>query len=163
MHNPFTLYTPLLLNGMLKAGHRYFVRQTYKRGMDHFDEIKNTAFLISPYPDESRAMMHYDALKNDGNRFLYSVLNTDHLEKLNIAVTQPAGYKIYAPLLPGPWKPSDIMAGKIRRYIDHVLHWHLSRKEGVRSNLFIQFGELFITLRSGKHEIKIPLSDIERL
>lgn len=162
MHNPFQRYTTQLLDGLLKAGHTHFVRQTYKRGIDHFDPQKG-AFLISPYNELSKANMHYEALKNDGNRFLYDVAENEHLKKLYIAATQPGGYKVYAPLLPAPWKPSDIIAGKIRRYINQVLHWQPRVKEGVNSNLFIQFGELFITLKSGSHEIKIPFSDIERL
>jgi hypothetical protein len=162
MHNPFQLYSPRLLDGLLKAGHTHFVRQTYKRGIDHFDPLPKGSFLVTPYNETAKANMHYEALVNDANRFIYNTGIKEHLEKLHIAANQPAGYKIYAPLLPGPWKPSDIMAGKIRIYVSRILKWHPG-KQGVHSDLFLQFGELFITLKSGIHEVKIPLSDIERL
>jgi hypothetical protein len=162
MHNPFQLYSPQLLDALLKAGHTHFVRQTYKRGLDHFDPLLKGSFLISPYNEAAKANMHYEALVNDGNRYIYNITIQEHLEKLNIAVNQPEGYKIFAPLLPREWKPSDIMAGKIRIYVSRVLKWQPG-KQGVHSDLFLQFGELFITLKSGIHEVKIPLSDIERL
>ena len=161
MHNPFPLYSPRLLKGMLQAGHAFFVRQTYPRGSDHFNKPKGT-FLISPYPDVNRANLHFEAIKNDRHRFLYDISKPRHIEKLHLAAAQPEGYKIYAPLLPAAWKPSDLMAGKIRRYIAQHLQWRPGR-DGVQSNLFLQFGELFITLRSGTQEVKIPLSAVERL
>ena len=41
--------------------------------------------------------------------------------------------------------------------------WKPERKEEVRATLFIQFGELFINLKLNQDEIKVPLSDIEKL
>lgn len=163
MHNPFQLYSPQLLHALLKAGHKYFVRQTYSRGLAHFNEEQKGAFLISHYSDKSKAQIHFEALKNDGNRFLYDTFEKGHLEKLQTAATQPTGYKIYAPLLLQQWKPSDIMAGKVKIYIDHKLKWRAGRGDTVKTNLFIQFGEIFIALKLGIHEVKIPLSEIERL
>jgi hypothetical protein len=33
----------------------------------------------------------------------------------------------------------------------------------LKADLFVQFGELFITLKYGIHEVKIPLADIENI
>ena len=163
MTNPFQLYTPALLEALIKAGHKYFVRQTYKRGIDHFDEKIKNAFLLSHYNDVSKAQIHYEALNMDGKRFLYDISKSEDLEKLKIAAKQPEGYKIYTPMLLRPWQPSDIMKGKVRRYIDQKLKWRPDTSATVQTNLFIQFGELFITLKLGIHEIKTPLSDVEGL
>ncbi|MEO8766217.1 MAG: hypothetical protein ABI416_18080 [Ginsengibacter sp.] len=163
MHNPFQLYSPQLLNALLKAGHGCFVRQTYKRGLAHFDREQKGAFLISYYNDKSKAQIHFEALKNDGNRFFYDVSEKGDLEKLQKAATQPKGYKIYAPLLLREWKPSDVLVVKVRKYIDYSLQWRAGSGDTVKTNLFTQFGEIFITLKLGIHEVKIPLSEIERL
>lgn len=163
MHNPLVLFSTDLLNSLIKTGHTCFVRQTYKRGIDHFDEKQKGAYLFSHYNDISKATMHYESLNMDANKFLYDISKREHLEKLKVAANQPEGYKIFSPLLQQEWEPSDIMKGKVRRYIDQKLKWHPGSNDMVRTNLFIQFGELFITLKLGIREIKVPLSDIERL
>lgn len=163
MTNPFQLYTPALLEALLNAGHTCFVRQSYQRGMDHFDNTIRHAFLISHYNDPAKARMHYEALPNDGNRFLYESNNAEHLEKLKKAAKNPLGYKIYTPMLSKPWAPPEIMKTKVRKYIDRKLRWQVGAGHTVRTNLFTQFGELFLTLKMGIHDIKIPLSDIECL
>src|SRR4051812_15028950 len=123
MHNPFPLYSQRLLDALIKAGHKYFVRQTYKRGINDFDTEQKGAFLISHYNDLNKATVHYEALKNDANRFLYDISNTEHFKKLKTAAEQPAGYKIYAPLLQQEWKPTEQIAKNIKSYIDYKLQW----------------------------------------
>lgn len=163
MHNPFPFFSPSLLRALIKAGHKYFIRQTYSRGVDHFDENQKGSFLITHYNEKGRAQIHFDALKNDGNRFFYDITDQEHMEKLNVAATQPAGYRIYTPLLTKEWTPSKQLAGNMRKYIDNVLQWRPGRDETVKTNLFVQFGELFVTLKLRIHEVKIPLADLERL
>ena len=160
MTNPFQLYSPALLAALMKAGHVYFVRQTYARGIDHFEERLKGAFLISHYREEGHARMHYEALQGDRSRYLYNIQESVDLAKLEVAAWQPQGYKVYAPLLLRPWEPSGDLKGKVRRYIDKHLKW---RQGAVRTNLFTQFGELFLTLKKGTQEISIPLSAVERL
>ena len=161
MINPFQLYSPDLLQALLRAGHRYFVRQTYERGSFQDAGTTQKAFLISHYDNASRANVHYEALVTDANRFLYDVSDPAHLEKLEIAASQPAGFRIFTPMLLRPWKPTEWIKGKVRKYIDQKLAWQPGRSTGVKTNLFTQFGELFLTLKSGIHEVKIPLSDVE--
>lgn len=162
MHNPFSLLSHELLDALVQAGHQYFVRQTYRRGLDHFDAGVRAAFLISHYTDKSKAQIHYKSLSSDPHRFLYDIEAPGHLEKLRIAAGQPEGYRIYSPLLQREWKPSGMMAQKIRNYIDDQLHWKPGKKQGVKTDLFLQFGELFITLKWKTTEVKIPLAEIER-
>ena len=115
MHNPLVLFSTDLLNSFIKAGHKFFVRQTYKRGIDHFDDTQKGAYLISHYNDINKATMHFEALKFDGNRYLYDISKEEDLQRLKIAAQQPNGYKIYSALLQQAWKPSDLMAGKVKR------------------------------------------------
>ena len=161
MHNPFVLLTTKLLESLIKAGNHFFVRQTYKRGKNELDPLNKAAFLFTHYTDYSRAKTHYDTLDNDANRFLYNINEEEHYQKLFIAAGQPEGFKIYSPLVKQVWKPTPPIATKIRNYINQKLTWSPARNDSVKADLFVQFGELFITLKFGIHEVKLPLAEIE--
>jgi hypothetical protein len=164
MHNPLVLFDAKILEALRRAGHTHFVRQTYKRGIDHTDTNQKGAYLISHYRDESHAAIHYEALAHDPARFFYDLSIPEHLAKLEVATTQPRGYAIYSALLADQkWRPAADMKGKIKRYIATRLGWNPKGSDTVNTDLFFQFGELFITLKWGSHESKIPLSDLERL
>ncbi len=161
MHNPFVLLTTRLLESLIKAGNHFFVRQTYKRGKNELDPLNKAAFLFTHYTDYSRAKTHFDSLDNDPNRFLYNINEEEHYRKLFIAAGQPEGFKVYSPIVQQAWKPTAPIAAKIRNYINQKLNWTPARNDGVKADLFVQFGELFITLKYGIHEVKLPLADIE--
>lgn len=164
MHNPLALFDTKLLNALLKAGHGYFVRQTFKRGIDHTDTDLKGAYLITQYREAAKAQIHFDALGHDPARLIYDVNRTEQLDKLKTAATQPKGYRIYSALLKDKkWVAPTDMKAKIKSYIDARLNWQPKGSDTVNTDLFFQFGELFITLKWGSHEAKIPLSDIERL
>lgn len=127
-----------------------------------FDEHTRAAFLFTHYNNVSDARSHFDALKHDGNRFLYDNNNPEHHAKLEIAAKQPLGYKIYSSLLEEPWKPSEKMAEKIRHYIGENLTWTPARADTIGAELFTHYGELFINLKYSTHEAKVPLTDIEK-
>ena len=162
MHNPFGLLSPKLLQAMIDAGNRYFVRQTYIRGMDPKDPVHKAAFLFTHYDNLPAARMHYNFLLHDRSRFLYDSMNEEHKSKLEIAAKQVAGYPVYTPLLEKPWQPSEKMSELIRRYIRAHLSWTPAREETVKADLFIQFGELFVNLKYRSQETKVPLADIEK-
>lgn len=161
MHNPFVLLTTRLLESLIKAGNHFFVRQTYTRGKNELDPLNKAAFLFTHYTDYSRAKTHFDSLDNDPNRFLYNINEEEHYRKLFIAAGQPEGFKVYSPIVQQAWKPTAPIAAKIRNYINQKLNWTPARNDGVKADLFVQFGELFITLKYGIHEVKLPLADIE--
>ena len=161
MHNPFVLLSAKLLDSLIKAGNTHFVRQTYKRGKDELHDHIRAAFLITHYTEATRAQTHYDALPGDPNRFLYDIADPVHAEKLAIAANQPLGFKIFSPLMQQPWKPTAEIAAQIRTYISEKMNWTPGRNDTVKADLFTQFGELFINLKYGNHEIKVPLVDIE--
>lgn len=158
MHNPFALLDKVLLDGLISAGHIYFVRQTYARGKD--PRMKEV-FLFSPYYSKTLALAHYEAIPEDPRRYIYTLAEQ---EKLYLAAEQPSGYRVYVALLnERTWKPSYDISAKIKRYIRSEANWKPERKDEVQATLFVQFGELFITLKLNQEEIKVPLSDIEKL
>ena len=162
MHNPFVLLSARLLHSLIASGNIYFVRQTYKRGLDMHDAHTKAAFLFTHYDNLDGAQRHFDSLQNDSNRFLYDDSTAEHHKKLEIASKQPLGYKVYSSLLEEPWKPSEKMAEQIRRYISENLTWTPARKDTIVAELFTQIGELFIILKYSTNEVKVPLTDIEK-
>ena len=179
-HNPLTIFSPQLLAVHLQTGNRYFVRQTYERGLSNpqpptttstntsFKQPTNTtgpkaAFLISEYTELSRAKIHLAALETDSQAYLYDAEDEEHLRRLNIAASQPVGYAIYAPLLAmRKWKPTDALKAKIKSYIETRLKWKPKGSDGLDAELFLQYGELFITLKFGRDHAKVRLIEIEK-
>ena len=162
MYNPFGLLSIRLLQALVRSGNRYFVRQTYKRGLNALDATHRAAFLLTHYADAGKAKMHYDALVHDANRFLYDSNDPEQYKKLEIAARQPLGFPVYSPLLEKEWKPSEQMREKIRSYVAANLQWTPGRNDTIQADLFSQVGELFLNLKYRTHEIKVPLADIEK-
>jgi len=177
-HNPLTLFTSQLLAVHLQSGNRYFVRQSYERGLSSSQPPTKTnpsnnpptnpiglkaAFLISEYTELSRANIHLAALETDTQAYLYDAEDPEHLRRLNIAAGQPAGYAIYAPLLAmRQWKPTDLLKAKIKTYIESKLKWKPRGSDDIGAELFLHFGELFITLKFGHDHAKVKLLEIEK-
>ena len=163
MHNPLALLSREILEGLIESGHRYFVRQSYPRGKSPFDGKTKESFLITPYRGFSDVNPHFQAIKFDARKYVYQIDYPEELKKLYAAAGQPDGYKIYVSLLrERRWRPSITLAPKIKSYLRANSKWKPDRNEEVRVSLFIQFGELFLTLQYRTQEIKVPLSDIDK-
>jgi hypothetical protein len=162
MHNPFGRLTTRLLCSLLAGGNRYFVRQTFLRGLNPLDPMQKAAFLFTHYSSYGEAKAHYDHLTGDPNRFLYDSADARHLARLETAARQQPEYPVYLPLLNKPWQPSARIAEQIRRYINHHLHWTPARRTAVEADLVNEFGELFVNLKYRERTAKVPLADIEQ-
>jgi len=164
MYNPFPLLTKGLLKDQVDKGKRWFVRQTFPRGMEA--RLKAT-FLLRGYEEEEKALaeQHMAALQRDRNAFLYDAIIPEHLEKLGIAAGQPFGYKIFYAAKKGvDWKPPTTYQQKIRRYINkHHPNWRAQSEGGeIQVGLYEEFGELFIKFSHGHEEEMTPFEAIEQ-
>jgi hypothetical protein len=164
MYNPFPLLNEALLKDQVAKGKRWFVRQTFHRGMDA--RLK-AAFLLRAYPEEERehAEKHLAAIPRDANAFLYDATLPDHLEKLHIAAKQPFGYKVFYAAKRGvDWKPPTVYQEKMKHYIRrHHPEWRNSRgSEKIQAGLHEEFGELFLKFSYEGEEDVIPFDDIEK-
>lgn len=163
MYNPFPLLTTGLLQDQLAKGKRYFVRQTYPRGME---PGLIAAFLLRAYFADEKDMAdnHMSTLGTDGNAFLYDTETQDHLEKLEIASSQPFGYKIYYAAKKGlDWQPPQTYQEKMRRYIRrHHPGWR-PHKEGdaIAIGLYEEFGRLYLKFSHAEEEDRILFDLIE--
>ena len=165
MYNPFPLFTPSLLLAQLSEakGKRFFVRQTFPRGMH---EGLKAAFLFRGYTEEEKNMAeeHFQSLRHDPNAFLYEANNNMHLEKLRTAARQPSGFKIYyVGKTKWEWRPPPVYQTKIKKFIQHFHSgWRTTRgKNKVMVGLHEEFGNIFLKFSFEKEVDKIPFDQIE--
>jgi hypothetical protein len=164
MYNPFPLLNEPLLNAEVAKGKRYFVRQSFYRGMDA--RIR-AALLIRAYPEEEKngADQHLAAVSGDANAWLYDAAIGEHLEKLHVAARQPFGFKVFYAAKKGlDWKPPVVYEEKMKRYIrHHHAEWRTKRGgEKIQIGLYEEFGELFLKFSYEGEQDTLPFDDIEK-
>jgi hypothetical protein len=163
MYNPLPLLTRGLLDDQIARGKRWFVRQAFPRGME---PRLIAAFLLRAYDPEERttADQHMAAIAGDGNAFLYDTALPAHLQKLQIAASQPFGYKVFYAARKGvEWNPPPIYQEKMRHYIRrHHPAWR-PQKEGdkIAIGLYEEFGQLFLKFSHADEEDNLPFDQIE--
>lgn len=163
MHNPLAILSEDFLHALLLHGHKYFVRQSYPRGLDHFDTTLKEAFLFSAYKELTAAEKHFLHLTEDHRRQLYYIGQEGDIEKMRIAASQPNGYRIYVDkLATRTWKPPLDLKGKVTNYLRSNTKWK-SKDDPIDVALFLEYGELMLSLANGKEVLKIKLSEVERL
>lgn len=162
MFNPFVILSVPLLEAFVKTGKVYFVRQTFKRGIVEGLSLIG-AFQIFHYPDLPAAQAHYNAIANDGNRYLYDWNKEEDKTRLLKAASQPFGFRVYANVLEKDWERfiSKPLKLKIRNYIENRLGWSPGGSETVAFSIFSQFGDLYAHLRLRGREAKVKLQEIE--
>lgn len=162
MFNLLAKFDNRALNGLLKQGHRYFVRQTFNQAREAFDNTTKALFLICHYKDGAKAKEHFDVLTDDPNRFLYSWDAPEHQERLKVDADGPEGYKIFSNTFIEDWENhiTDRFRSKIRAYIDE-LGWKPSRNDVVKFDFFPRFGEPFATLRFKKQAVEVSFEEID--
>lgn len=164
MFNIFCPLTSPLLESFIAKGKKYFVRQTYSRGMPLGETEVKGSYLFTHYGTITEAQAHYNVLKDDDYRFLYDANFPEHLEKLKKAAAGVEGFRIYASVAEPGWeKRAQLnLKPKVKRYIDYKLKWKPKRNEMVDFDLYLQWGELFAKLTSKGQEVSVRLEEIEK-
>ena len=165
MYNPYALLSVPLMENLMKSN-RYFVRQSYPRGRDHFDENIKAVFLLTYYYEDdietTRAEMHAGLLKNDPYCFLYDARIPEHRTRLLKAASQPPGYKIYINLLPAKWKAPTFLRDKIAGYIASALpEWRVNRYSKLDITLQERFGNLYLDLHWKGRKATVQLDAVD--
>jgi hypothetical protein len=163
-YNPFVLFNARILDRLVAAGVKHFVRQTYDRGRDPLDTTTKGAYLLSHYKDTTNAIDHFSAaIKFDTAKYLYNVAIDYDMDKLRIAASQPAGYKIYVDLFSfelSKWTPPESLAKKMEQYL-RVSSWKAGDGK-IATAITTQAGVIYITFRRGSDVMKVNLSEIEK-
>ena len=164
MFNPLAPFTEQALMGMTKEGHRYFVRQTFPRGLDYFEEGIKGSFLFCHYQEYPPAKEHFDALADDPHRFLYDWEDEEHRKKLVLAAGKPKGYKIFTNTFLLDWElhVTVRLKQKITSYIKS-LGWKPAREDPVIPVFYPHFGEVMVSLKFRRQEVRVKFEEIEKL
>ena len=163
MYNPLCLFTEPLLDALVKADKKYFVRQSYPRGFSQPGENIKAYFLLTHHAKLNEAKQHYHALIGRKERHLYDWENEEDRERLKKAVAQPEGYKIFAAVVMPDWKQgaNGVLKVKLKKYIDLKLKWKPVKNQAVDFELYLNNGEVFVTLKLRNQQVKISLEEIE--
>ena len=163
MYNPLPLFTTRILQAELGKGKRWFIRQTYDRGME--TGLK-AALLIRAYPAEEKetAEAHQAAIQTDRTAFLYDAGLPEHLQRLKKAAESLRDYKVfYVGREKVDWEPPELYKQKIRHYIRSQHPGWLPQQKGekIHVGLHEKFGELFLKFSYKKQHDTIPFDGIE--
>lgn len=163
MFNPFFPFTNQLLDAFVAKGKKFFVRQTFERGMNPFDKEVKGSFLFSHYDNLTTAQDHFGAISHDSRRFLYDWNNPEHQQKLKVAASGLKEYKNYASVLRPDYEKgiTDKLKKKIRQYVSDSLGWHIKGSDTLDTNFEMQFGELFMRFKHGSRQAKVKFEEIE--
>jgi len=163
MFNPFYPLTAPLLDAFVAKGKTYFVRQTFNRAKNPFDDQVKGCFLFSHYDNFTTAQDHFGAIAHDPNRFLYQWNNPEHRQRLRVAASELTEYHNYASVLRPDYDKglTDKVKKKIRQYVTNRLEWQLKGGDTLDTNFELQFGELFIRFKHGSRQAKVKFEEIE--
>lgn len=164
MYNPLYQLTPKVLEGLIKQGNLYWVKQSYPRGIEMgIDQ----SFLLTPYDSPGKAQKHYDYIASDGERRLYQLdlKPGDPIDKdqdgrdLIDASKQPRGIRYYVPYtgdqsLPG-WLTMRV------RNAAKGIGWG-GRATEVEARLGFHFGELVVRYYYKNQEKVLTLTEVEK-
>ena len=125
-----------------------------------------TSILLTHYAhhdtDKERADRHLRLLMKDKYRFLYDSSIPEHRAKLEIAASQPEGFRVYINLLPKKWKPSDQLKRLVARYVtEHLPAWRYSPSDKLNVTLKERYGELFLALLWKGQQCEVHLDLVE--
>jgi hypothetical protein len=154
-----------ILKDRLAAGKKYFVRQTYPRGLkDHHP----AAFLIRAYETSEKelAQTHLMSLANDTDAFLYDAGDPGHLKRLMIAARQPGGFTVYyAGKKTIAWKPPALYQQKVKQYLQANHPAWRTKKGGdkIQVGLYEEFGRLFLKFSFQGEDDRVSLEQIEKM
>ena len=151
-----------MLATLRKAGNTHFVRQRFARGDVAAEGLAAKGYLFTHYTCAQLAQSHIEAMGSaDPHAFVYDIEVPEHAVRLSRAARGIAGYRFFSPVLSKAWEPGWDIEVKIRKYIRTKLPWRPAWGEHVRSDVFVRFGEIFITLKFKGQQVSIPVSDID--
>src|SRR5690242_760198 len=95
MFNPLCPFEERWLPAFKKKGVRAFVKQTYNRGKDPFDETEKPAYVLIHFEKMLAAQQYFDVVRNDPARELLKIDDQADVERIHELLMNA---KVYAML-----------------------------------------------------------------
>lgn len=164
MFNPLAPLTTEALEALVKGGNRFFVRQSFARARQPFDEGIRGYFLFCHYENFFKAKEHLEVLSEDPYRRLYDWEDEEDRKRLLLAASGPPGYRIFTNTFAPDWERhlTDRIHQKIRAYV-RQLGWKPARGESVQPQFYPHFGEVCVSLKLGSREVRVKFEEIEKI
>ena len=165
MLQPFEIFKPSYLEGIISLKKVYLVTQTYTRGFDHFTEVKKIDILVTDYDDLQYAKIHLQALKNDKYASIIHLENEAHKAKFIEMITGEK-YRVYWAIVASReqlQKRLDIKyKDHVRRYIQKHTTWRIDANAKIVPKFEVTYGELYIVIKYSSQTLRIKFEDIEK-
>ncbi|WP_153797511.1 hypothetical protein [Foetidibacter luteolus] len=166
MINPFALFHREMIPGFIEMKRFYLVSQTNKGAFAPIVFESKTPILLSDYENLGLAKIHFNAITNDRYRAILDLTKDAHKAKLYEMLSPNSKYVVYSAFIQDERKVKNLVDTKycdnIRRYLSKETNWRIDRKEILRPDLELIFGELFVTLKWSGQTVKLRLADIEK-
>lgn len=164
MLNVFEPFREEYIDRFKKMKVLYLVTQTYawRDPLDAGDKIN---ILVSDYPDEGYAGVHYHAVKNDPYAAIINLGNEKQVAQLKKALTPASRVRLYWVAVRDPVAIRKRLGlkykDKIRDYLAKETDWRISASGSLKVDLQLIFGELFLVAKKGTDCIRIKLSSLD--
>lgn len=159
MYNPLALLQKEHIDTLINEGNKYFVRQTYNRGLKAGDK---ESFLITPYMKLKDAQEHIMAIILESRTAIYDITNPDHRVRLYTAASQVKGYSVYLNRLrESAWHPPRKLQMQIHDYVK-MLGWG-SRNMNIDAKLGFKNGKLVIDFTNNGITESASLDELEKI
>ena len=163
---PFEIMRIEYINQMIRLKKIYLVTQSYNMGEDPFGHTDKIGLIASDYDDQGLAKIHLAAVKQDKYASIINLSNDIHLAKIIEMLQQDSAYSIYWAIVKDAEqfkrKVDAQFSGHIRRYIANNTNWSIGGSTTLKPQLQVIFGELFVILKYGGHELRIKFADVEK-
>lgn len=155
------------IGGFLKQNIFYLVSQTYHAAEGQPGEEAGTPILLTQYPDEGYAAVHFNAVKKDRYASIIDLRKQKHINKLREMINPDSKYRVYLAAIRDSTSIKRHFEvhykEKIRQYITQRTNWKIGTDEQIKPALELIFGELFVVLKRKQETIRIELKDLKRL
>ena len=163
---PFEIMRMEYINQLIRLNKIYLVTQSYNMGEDPFGHTDKIGVIISDYDDPGLAKIHLAAVKQDKYASIINLSTEIHLAKIAEMLQQDSAYAVYWAIVKDAEqlkrKVDTQFSDHIRRYIAKNTNWSIGGSATLKPQLQVIFGELFVILKYGSHELRIKFVDVEK-
>ena len=166
MFLPFEIMRIEYINQLIRLKKIYLVTQSYNMGEDPFGHADKIGIIVSDYDDPGLAKIHLAAVKQDKYASIINLSSNIHLAKITEMLQRDSAYAVYWAIVKDTEqlkrKVDTQFSDHIRRYIAKNTNWSIGGSTTLRPQLQVIFGELFVILKYGSHELRIKFTDVEK-
>ena len=163
---PFEIMRIEYINQLIRLKKIYLVTQSYNMGEDPFGHSDKIGLIVSDYDDPGLAKIHLAAVKQDKYASIINLSSEIHLSKFTEMLQQELAYAVYWAIVKDAEqfkrKVDTHFSDHIRRYITKNTNWSIGGSAILKPQLQVIFGELFVILKYGSHELRIKFADVEK-